>query len=281
MQRFFPAGSALLSLILLFLVTASPVQAKCGAQKPETAPRLISAVAKDQAVELTWEESTGPLTHYVLSYGTSPTSYDYGNPNIGPKGTTSFVVDHLANGQKYYFKIMAVNTCKTSEVSDKISAVPGVSTVIPQKQPGRPPVLSIYKTVDTATAAATTGKTSTTNTHKQGAVATASLASCTATCDSWKVLGAEIVMLIAFFTIAHLFKGTKLSASLLIPLITSLFYLKTSGDCTSSAFLCKYFYPLTFMLYASSVIFYKHYFTHKKRGVSSKKKKQRIAFVAI
>ncbi len=282
MVRIFLVGSALLALFLFVTPKTALVEAKCGAQKPQNSPRLISAVAQDSAVTLTWEESKGPLTHYVLAYGTTPEKMEYGNPNIGPTGTTSFQIDHLTNGHKYYFRLMAVNECKPSEVSDKVAAIPGVSTVLPQKQPGRPPVLSIYKTADEKMTedATPSGKTSSTNTHRKGVVATASLASCTVTCKGLQFLGMELAILLVFFTIARLFPGIKLSASLLIPLVTALLYLKFGGPCTSPSFFCKYFYPLTFMLYASSIIVYKHLFTHRKRTIKSVKKKK-SAFVAI
>lgn len=267
MVKSFIVGSALLTLSLLFLVTnIKTVDAKCGAQKPSSAPQLLSAVPADSSVTLTWAESTGPLTHYVLSYGNSPTTMEYGNPNIGPQGTTSFTIDHLTNGRKYYFKIMAVNGCKPSAVSDKLSAVPGNTMVVAHKTG---PVLSIYKSVPDSTAAA---KEKDRNTHTKVAAATASLAGCTATCTSWKLLITEGFLLVLFFSIARKFKSIKSTYSLLIPLILSIIFIKTTGSCISTGFYCKYFYPLNFMIYTLGMIIYKHTFTHKKQKPTTKKK---------
>ncbi|OGE38810.1 hypothetical protein A3B42_04185 [Candidatus Daviesbacteria bacterium RIFCSPLOWO2_01_FULL_38_10] len=94
----------------------------CGDQKPQNAPKLLSAVAtgKNQ-VTLTWSSALGPVTYYLVSYGGKPGSSDYGNPNIGGRETTSYVVKNLSESQTYYFKVRAGNNCAPGEFSNEIA----------------------------------------------------------------------------------------------------------------------------------------------------------------
>ncbi len=94
----------------------------CKDQKPQSAPKLLSAVTtgKNQ-VTLTWSSASGPVTYYLISYGGKPGSSDYGNPNIGGKDTTSYVVKNLSESQTYYFKVRAGNNCAPGEFSNEIA----------------------------------------------------------------------------------------------------------------------------------------------------------------
>ena len=94
----------------------------CEDQKPQSAPRILSAVAsgRNQAT-LTWSKAGEPPTYYLVSYGTKPGASQYGNPNIGGKNTNSYVVRGLSDGETYYFKVRAGNDCAPGEFSNEIA----------------------------------------------------------------------------------------------------------------------------------------------------------------
>jgi hypothetical protein len=48
----------------------------------------------------------------------------WGNPNIGGRGTKSFVVQNLSGGKTYYFKVRAGNGCQPGDFSNELSATP-------------------------------------------------------------------------------------------------------------------------------------------------------------
>ncbi len=96
----------------------------CNDAKPGSAPTLISAFPGINTVTLSWKAGSDPISYYLVAYGTKSGSLQFGNPNIGGKGTTSFVVDNLSGGQTYYFKVRAGNGCAPGDYSNEISATP-------------------------------------------------------------------------------------------------------------------------------------------------------------
>lgn len=96
----------------------------CNDTAPAGAPTLTSAVAGTNSVTLTWTEGAGPLTYYLIAYGTSSGSYSYGNPNIGGTGTTSYTVSNLSGGTTYYLVVRAGNGCKPGPFSGEVGVTP-------------------------------------------------------------------------------------------------------------------------------------------------------------
>lgn len=96
----------------------------CNDQKPDSAPTLISAFPGINTVTLTWSAAKDPVSYYLIAYGTESGKPLYGNPNIGGKGTTSFVVENLSGGVTYYFKVRAGNGCTPGNYSNEIAATP-------------------------------------------------------------------------------------------------------------------------------------------------------------
>ncbi|OGM09532.1 hypothetical protein A2159_00055 [Candidatus Woesebacteria bacterium RBG_13_34_9] len=108
-----------------------PEPPQCTAQKP-SAPTLTSVVKTGTQAVLTWT-SVNLATHYVISYGTSPTNLEYGVPNTGK--VTTYTIKSLNANSKYYFTVYAVNDCMPSEGSTIVASVAGSSTEIGELPP--------------------------------------------------------------------------------------------------------------------------------------------------
>jgi hypothetical protein len=102
-----------------------PAPPQCNATRPG-APTLLSVERSGTTAILKWTK-VDLATHYVISYGLSPDNFQYGVPNTG--NTTTYTIEKLAAGTKYYFTVYAVNDCMPSEGSKVITSVAGIATV--------------------------------------------------------------------------------------------------------------------------------------------------------
>jgi len=76
--------------------------------EPPPPPSLVSAVAKNGAVELTWRDSTARDTAgYMVYYGTARGEYLAKDSPVDVGNRTSFRIDGLNNGTLYYFAVAA------------------------------------------------------------------------------------------------------------------------------------------------------------------------------
>jgi len=96
----------------------------CNDSKPGSAPVLTSAEPGVNSVSLTWSEAQDSTSYYLVTYGLLPNFPQYGNPNVGGKGTTSYTVGGLSNGITYYFRVRAGNGCAVGDFSNELSATP-------------------------------------------------------------------------------------------------------------------------------------------------------------
>lgn len=128
----------------------------CGDSKPVSAPKLLTAYAIGKnKVALVWSRALDPVSYYLVAYGTKPGKPEFGNPNIGGKNTTSFIVSSLSGGQTYYFKVRAGNGCMPGDFSNEM-AVKVVGDKITTPAAGfKPGVLGVNKKIATKSAAAT------------------------------------------------------------------------------------------------------------------------------
>lgn len=94
----------------------------CNDTKPGSAPVLTGATAATNSVILNWTEAKDPLTYYLITYGLSSGNPQYGNPNVGGKGTANYTVQNLSGGQTYYFKVRAGNGCMPGDFSNELAA---------------------------------------------------------------------------------------------------------------------------------------------------------------
>jgi len=108
----------------------------CADTLPGGAPVLLSAIPGVNSVVLTWSEAPDPVSYYLVAYGTASGVYDFGNPNVGGKGTTSYTVFGLSGGTEYFFVVRAGNGCATGPFSNEISAIPAGVFVAPGPAPG-------------------------------------------------------------------------------------------------------------------------------------------------
>lgn len=226
----------------------------CDDNSPNGKPILVSAVAGTNSVTLTWTEGQDPITHYLVAYGRSETEIEFGNPNIGGKGTTTYTVGGLSPGVKYYFKIRPVNGCRTGDFSNKLSAIPGLSRSKSFSAP-RTPNLSIYKTNMGASPSATPSPEPETATNT-AAVANNKL-KCTG-CISWPLLGLEAALLVMYFHFAKKHKFLKQIFSIAIPGVMYILFWNMNQSCSLKAFTCKYFAPLEVITFISILIWHKN-----------------------
>ncbi|MEK7551701.1 MAG: fibronectin type III domain-containing protein [Patescibacteria group bacterium] len=234
----------------------------CKNERPQTAPFLLSAQAKDRSVVLTWQEAADPVTHYLVAYSRNEIDLEFGNPNVGPKGTTTYTVTELTNGVKYYFKVRGENGCKPGKFSNKLSATAGYPNGITTS---RQPNLSIYKIVEGATDSAELE-----NVEDEKAPPPAPLTTiegqslnCTS-CVGLKMLCIELLLLISFFYFANKFKMVKRIYSILIPLFLYLIFQRINGTCPNDNFWCEYFPQLNVILFMAFIIIYKNKYLNLK-----------------
>lgn len=103
---------------------SSPASSACNDSKPGSAPKLLSAEAGINSVFLHWSEASDSVTYYLVAYGLSSGVYQYGNPNVGGKGTSSYAVNGLSAGKTYYFKVRAGNGCAPGDFSNELAVFP-------------------------------------------------------------------------------------------------------------------------------------------------------------
>ncbi len=110
--------------------TSTAGSAACSDAKPGGAPTLVSISSAQNSVTLTWSKASNPVSNYLIAYGDSPHTFQYGNPNVGGSGTINYTVRGLSGGTTYYFKAKAINGCMPGDYSNVLSATPsgGVTT---------------------------------------------------------------------------------------------------------------------------------------------------------
>lgn len=253
-------------LLFCFLLGSAPLNKgyviSCKNERPLTAPVLLSAQAKDRSVVLTWQEAGDPLTHYLVAYSRNEIDVEFGNPNVGPKGTTTYTVNELSNGVKYYFKVRGENGCKPGKFSNKLSAIAGYPKGITTT---RQPNLSIYKVVEGASESAESDGLSDEKAPPPAPLTTieGQVLDCS-TCEGLKMLVIELFLLIIFFYISNRFKMVKRIYSILIPLFLYLIFQRINGACPNDNFWCEYFPQLNVILFMAFIIIYKNKYLNLK-----------------
>lgn len=254
------------TLLLLFLVIgvffkfAQYSEAACKTQTnpPSTEPIITSAEPGLNQVTLTWVPAGDPVTYYLLQYGTNPDNLEYGNPYIGDHDTTSYTVQSLNNGTKYYFRIRAGNGCKPGGFSDIESAIPGTSAQEYRKLRnviyGEKNVLGVSSSADLKKHVIS--KTDEKSLHCNY-------------CNADKILIGEIIALLLFYLVFYFLRGYSKYTFLviLIPLVSFLYFFFTRKSCSDQLFYCKYFYVLGFSVFVLISAVYKQFFISKRENI--------------
>lgn len=250
---------AFLAFFVFFLLLF-PTQAlavSCRDTPPATPPVLLSAASSaSESVTLTWKEAGDPRTYYLIAYGENPLVFDYGVPEIGARDATSYTIDHLKTGTKYYFKVRAGNGCKPGKFSNKLTAIPGGGTKMTTL-----PNLSMYKRTEDVSKSALFGKK--TEVHV-GVKAAEIVKRCTYNCNALVFLAGEFAALLIYFLISSKVGFVKPFFSILIPLIAYFSFYHVNKNCTSMSLLCRSFTALDILVFLVIFILYKKLFLHRK-----------------
>lgn len=239
---------------------ANPVEAACKTKTapPSTEPIITSAEPGMNQVTLTWVKAGDPVTYYLLQYGTNPDNLEYGNPYIGDHDATSYTVQSLNNGTKYYFRIRAGNGCKPGGFSDVESAIPGTSAQEYRKLRnviyGQKNVLGVSSSADLKKHVVS--KTDVKSLHCNY-------------CNADKILIGEIIALLLFYLIFYFLRGYSKYTFIviLIPLASFLYFFFTRKSCSDQLFYCKYFYVLGFSVFVLISAVYKQFFISKRENI--------------
>lgn len=124
-------------------ITTNSSTNECKDVTPSDAPKLLNIIPGVNSATLNWSESSDPLTYYLIAYGTTPGKYEYGNPNIGGKGTHSYTVTHLSSDKTYYFTVRAGNGCASGSFSNELSISPIGNIIAGDAQGFTPNVLGV------------------------------------------------------------------------------------------------------------------------------------------
>lgn len=106
----------------------------CTDSAPSGPPKLLSATPiSNSQIKLTWTKAIDPVTYYAIYYGTKKGVYIYGNPNVGDRNTTSYIVGSLNANVIYYFIVIPGNGCTLGPISNELSqkAIFPINTPIP------------------------------------------------------------------------------------------------------------------------------------------------------
>ncbi|CAK0765910.1 exported hypothetical protein [Gammaproteobacteria bacterium] len=97
---------------------------------PPAAPVLGDAVASNRQVTLKWAAVTR-ATSYTIYQGTTAGGEDMTTAVKSNVTDTNVTITGLTNSTKYFFKMVAVNTVGTSELSNEVSATPVAPPMAP------------------------------------------------------------------------------------------------------------------------------------------------------
>lgn len=177
----------------------------------------------------------------------------YGSPNIGSKGTTTYTIDHLEVGKRYYFNIKAINECEPGDFSNTVSIVVGAK---PDDTLQKLPNLSLYKTVLGASTSAKKNKHTT-----AGVLVTSPYCS---SCFGLPVLLLQTGILLLYLFLSHKINFLRQVYAVVIPILFYLGFSFFGNNCSPNMFFCKYYLQLSLISFIGTVILYKYKILHKK-----------------
>ncbi|OGK18383.1 hypothetical protein A3G67_03785 [Candidatus Roizmanbacteria bacterium RIFCSPLOWO2_12_FULL_40_12] len=248
----------LIIVLFTFLLLGPTTFARCSDTKPAK-PVLLSAQAGDKNITLNWQEVPDPVTYYLVRYGTSKENLEYGNPNIGGRGATSFTIGELQNGVEYFFQIRAGNGCKPGNFSDTVSAISGNPGELEGGSSEQPHNLTLYKEVLGVDISATANaKRISTPSAFPNVRHEEPIDPCKTTCYGLPLLAGQITILFLFFIASLRWPTLKPIFSVIVPVITLSVFYGLNGKCGANSFYCEYFIPLTVITYVIMLVAQKY-----------------------
>lgn len=236
----------------------------CSDTPPSTAPILTSAVAGVNSVTLTWTSAGEPVSYYLIAYGTNPGSYQYGNPNVGGKGTTSYTVTGLSGGTTYYFVVRAGNGCAPGPFSNELTSTPGGGFLAGIPAGFAPGILGI-STPEGRLTPKISPSSKIKATPKSGQIKGEKTSATCQNCHWWQIFLAEIILLSGYyFLILKRYRVKKLVLiASLIPILTYLIFLRFNKNCLvnlifiqSAAFFCHSFWLVNLLVFIAYILLY-------------------------
>lgn len=263
--------SVLFSFLFFFHdVSYSARTPRCTDVNPGSAPSITGVTTVGSSVTLNWSQALEPVTHYTLAYGPAKDQLIYGAPDIGSQGTGTFTVEQLSPGQRYYFRIRAVNNCEPGDFSDTVSVVVGVNK---EGNKIEIPRLSFLRQDKTASPAVSVRHA---NKEKGMVVLGATVGECTNGCISLPILITEIIVLLSYFFLASKYSFFRPIFSPLIPLGFYFLFLFVNRNCNTYFFFCDYFGMLSLISFILILLLQKQHLFRKLLDphlVTSKKEK--------
>lgn len=246
----------------------------CNDQAPSGSPTITNVSNNINSVTLTWTPASGPVSYYLVAYGTQPGIYSFGNPNAGNANSTSYTINGLSGKTTYYFAIRAGNGCKPGQFSNEVISTPkGIVENGPASN-FLPNVLGTSLAPSPAAGnAATLGASVSDLTCKN--------------CIWWPILlGEGLALLIFYLLFIRWYKNQRgYYTEYLIPIGTYIIFLILNHACAFSSPLwefwkwqihftfwaCKYFWLLDLLVFIFAMVFFKKSNNYKNEIKNIKK----------
>jgi hypothetical protein len=203
--------------------------AGCTNSVPDAPAQLIAYRNSDGSVRLNWTETISQHDGYLIAFGPSPGSYQYGAPDVGDVST--YTVNSLTYGAQYCFYVRSLNGCMPGGRTPEYCVNPGAAVVPVSIIPSgfQPGVLGIQETSST-----------TASLESSGLIAGEQTLSCT---GKWLPLLWLLVLIFNFFNFRRHLSFKKIVLGLILSLGT--FFIDRyflQKYCCSLRLLCQYFW---------------------------------------
>jgi hypothetical protein len=106
---------------------------QCNNSAPDAPTSLTATDNGKGGVVLSWNGTSSTHDGYLIAFGTSPGTYQYGDPNIG--NITNYTVQGLTSGAQYCFYVRSLNGCMPGGRTEEKCVNAGSAVVAAQNPP--------------------------------------------------------------------------------------------------------------------------------------------------